>query len=52
MGLFGKTVPPEEKLKAFKASLRKSVRELERSRGRLQQEEVKVKNEIKRLIQS
>jgi charged multivesicular body protein 2A len=51
MGLFGKQVPPEEKLKTFKASLRKSVREIDRARARLQQEELKVKNEIKRLTQ-
>jgi charged multivesicular body protein 2A len=49
MGLFGKQVPPEEKLRGFKQSLRKSVREIERARTRLRTEETKVKNEIKRL---
>jgi charged multivesicular body protein 2A len=49
MGLFGKTISPEEKLKNFKASLRRSVREIDRARQRLQTEEAKVKAEIKRL---
>jgi charged multivesicular body protein 2A len=49
MGLFGKQISPEEKLNTFRQSLRKSIRELDRARTRLQTEETKVKNEIKRL---
>jgi charged multivesicular body protein 2A len=49
MGLFGKKISPEERFKNFKQSLRRSVRELERARTRLQNEEIKMKNEIKRL---
>jgi charged multivesicular body protein 2A len=49
MGLFGKTIPPEEKLKNFKRSLRSAVRQLDRERQRLQNEDTKIKNEIKRL---
>lgn len=49
MGLFGKKISPEEKLKQFRQSLRRSVRQLERERNRLVQEETKLKNEMKRL---
>ena len=48
-GLFGKKVTPEEKLKQFKSSIRKSCREIERERNRLQQQEVKMKQEMKKL---
>jgi charged multivesicular body protein 2A len=51
MPLFGRQVPPEERLKSFKQSLRKSVREIDRARARLQTEEAKVKQDIKRLTQ-
>ena len=49
MGLFGKRISPEEKLKQFRASLRKSVREIERERNRLQMQENKIKADMKRL---
>lgn len=49
MGLFGKKISPEEKLKNFKLSIRKSCREIERERRRLEQNEVKMKNEMKKL---
>lgn len=49
MGLFGKKVSPEEKLKQFRQSLRRSCREIERERTRLQQQETKMKAEMKRL---
>ena len=49
MGLFGKKVTPEEKLKKFRQSIRRSCREIERERTRLQNQEVKMKNEMKRL---
>lgn len=49
MGLFGKTVSPEEKLKQFRQSLRRSCREIERERQRLQNQETKMKAEMKKL---
>jgi len=49
MGLFGKKITPEEKLQNFRKSLRKSAREIERERTRLQQQETKMKNEMKKL---
>ncbi|KAH0785873.1 vacuolar protein sorting-associated protein 2 1 [Histomonas meleagridis] len=49
MGLFGKRVTPEEKLKQFKQSLRRSCREIERERTRLQNQETKMKSEMKKL---
>ncbi|KAH0786775.1 vacuolar protein sorting-associated protein 2 1 [Histomonas meleagridis] len=49
MGLFGKRVTPEEKLKQFKQSLRRSCREIERERSRLQAQETKMKSEMKKL---
>ena len=49
MSLFGKKVTPEEKLKKFKQSIRKSCREIERERNRLVQQENKMKAEMKKL---
>ena len=49
MGLFGKKVSPEEQLANFKKSLRRSCREIERERQRLQQSEAKMKQEMKKL---
>ena len=49
MGLFGKKITPEEKLQNFRKSLRKSGREIERERVRLQQQETKMKAEMKKL---
>lgn len=49
MGLFGKTVSPEEKLKQFRQSLRRSCREIERERQRLQNQETKMKADMKKL---
>ena len=46
---FGKTVSPEEKLKQFRQSLRRSCREIERERQRLQNQETKMKAEMKKL---
>ena len=45
----GKTVSPEEKLKQFRQSLRRSCREIERERQRLQNQETKMKAEMKKL---
>jgi division protein CdvB (Snf7/Vps24/ESCRT-III family) len=47
MGIFGSVIPPEEKLKTFKRSLRTAVRRLEGERRRLQNEEIKMKNAIR-----
>jgi charged multivesicular body protein 2A len=49
MSLFGKRVTPEEKLKRFKQSIRKSCREIERHRTRLINQETRMKAEMKRL---
>ena len=49
MGLFGKKVSPEEKLKQFKQNLRRSCREIERERTRLGNQETKIKAEMKKL---
>ncbi|OHT15545.1 Charged multivesicular body protein 2a [Tritrichomonas foetus] len=49
MGLFGKKISPEEKLKQFRQSLRRSCREIERERTRLQNQETKIKAEMKKL---
>ena len=49
MSLFGKKVTPEEKLKKFKQSIRKSCREIERENKRLITQEQKMKQEMKRL---
>ena len=49
MGLFGKSLTPEEKLKQFRQSLRRSQREIEREKRRLEQQETKMKAEMKKL---
>lgn len=51
MGLFGKKISPEEKLKQFKQSIRRSCREIERERTRLMTQETKMKQEMKKLAQ-
>ncbi|EAX83772.1 SNF7 family protein [Trichomonas vaginalis G3] len=47
MGLFGFRVNPDEKLKQFKFSLRKSEREIEREFNRISRQENQIKTQMK-----